>query len=52
MYHIPTEPDIVVKIDYAIAPSAGAVKYSDCISSEGLDTLKEYSRYNIKQSDR
>ena len=30
---------------------AGAKEYTDCISTEGYDTLTECPRYDTKQSD-
>ena len=34
-----------------LAPSAEAVEYADCISAVGKNSLKEYPRYDTKQSD-
>ena len=34
-----------------LAQSAGAVKYTNCISAEGLDSPNECPGYDIKQSD-
>ena len=34
-----------------MAQSAGDVEYTDCISTEGYDSLNDYSGYDTKQSD-